>query len=107
MKAFAFLLNKSADLHAVRIPGGRMARLNQSLKRRLDDDLEDVFHRACATDDLESASDLLTVLEKWHERRSAHYGRERRISGAALERARRELDRLLVLKAGRLPPRQP
>ena len=99
MRTFGFLMNKSSGLHELRIPGARMARVNQSLKRRLDDDVEEVFARACATNDLESANDLLTLLEKWHERRSASYGRERRISGASLQRARKELERLMALRA--------
>ena len=56
-------------MHEVQIPGARLARVNQSLKRRLDDDVEEVFNRACATNDLEAAADLLALLEKWHARR--------------------------------------
>jgi hypothetical protein len=103
MRTFGFLVNRSTSLHEVRIPGSRLARLHQSLKRRLDDDLEDVFARACAMNDLESAGDLLAVMEKWHARRSASYGRERRISGASIERARKELERLCMLH-GANPP---
>jgi hypothetical protein len=101
MRTFGFLVNRSSSLHEVRIPGDRLARVNQSLKRRLDDDLEAVFNRACAANDLESAADLLTVLEKWHARRSASYGRERRINSAAIERARKDLDRLIALHGNR------
>ena len=97
MRALSFLLGKSANSHEARIPGARMARLNQSLRRRLDDDVEEVFNRACTSNDLEAAADLMTVLEKWHERRSATYGKERRINGAAIQRVRRELDRLRSL----------
>jgi len=97
MRTFGFLVNRSSSLHEVHIPGARLARVNQSLKRRLDDDVEEVFHRACATNDLEAAADLLTLLEKWHVRRSASYGRERRISGASVQRARKELERLNLL----------
>ena len=99
MRTFGFLVGKNSPLHEVHIPGARLARVNQSLKRRLDDDVEEVFNRACATNDLEAALDLLTLLEKWHARRSASYGRERRISGASLQRARKELERLHALKA--------
>jgi hypothetical protein len=101
MKAFGFLVHKQSSLHEPQIPGSRLARVNQSLKRRLDDDIEDVFSRACATNDLEAAADLLAVLEKWHARRSASYGRERRITGIALQHARRELDRLRALQLSR------
>ena len=101
MRTFGFLVNRSSSLHEVRIPGARLARVNQSLKRRLDDDLEEVFNRACATNDLEAATDLLALLDKWHARRSASYGRERRINSAALERARKDLERLMVLQTNR------
>jgi hypothetical protein len=103
MRTFGFLINKSSALHEVRVPGARLARVNQSLKRRLDDDIEEVFHRACAANDLDAAADLLVVLEKWHARRSASYGRERRISNASLLRARKELERLCVSR-GAPPP---
>jgi hypothetical protein len=98
MRTFGFLVNRSSTLHEVRIPGSRLARVNQSLKRRLDDEVEEVFNRACATNDLAAAADLLGLLEKWHTRRAANYGRERRISGVGLARARKELERLLALK---------
>lgn len=103
MRAFGFVGNKTRPLHEVQIPGARLARVNQSLKRRLDDDVEEVFNRACATNDLESAADLLMLLEKWHARRSASYGRERRISGANLVRARKELERLGLLHGANNP----
>jgi hypothetical protein len=97
MRTFGFINTKNTRMHEVQIPGARLARVNQSLKRRLDDDVEEVFNRACATNDLESAADLLALLEKWHQRRQANYGRERRIIGAGLQRARKELDRLHAL----------
>ena len=106
MRTFGFLVNKSSSLHEVRIPGARLARVNQSLKRRLDDDLEEVFNRACATNDLEAAADLLGLLEKWHARRSASYGRERRISGASLERVRKELERLITLQKAKMAEKE-
>src|SRR6185312_9011598 len=81
MRTFGFIGAKVRPQNEVRIPGARLARVNQALKRRLDDDVEEVFSRACAGNDLESAADLLQLLEKWHARRSSSYGRERRISG--------------------------
>jgi len=97
MRTFGFIGNKTTRMHEVQIPGARLARVNQSLKRRLDDDVEEVFSRACATNDLEAAADLLALLEKWHERRQANYGRERRVAGVGLQRARKELERLSAL----------
>jgi hypothetical protein len=101
MRTFGFIGSKSPRLHETPIPGARLARVNQALKRRLDDDVEDVFNRACATNDLESANDLLALLEKWHARRSASYGRERRITDANLQRARKELERMSMLHGAR------
>ena len=101
MRTFGFLVNRQSTLHEVRIPSDRLARVSQSLKRRLADDLEAVFNRACAAADLEAAADLLVVLEKWHARRSASYGRERRINSATLDRARKDLERLTVLHGNR------
>ena len=100
MRPFSFRGNKSSAMTEVAIPGARLARVNQAHKRRLDDDVEDVFHRACATNDLESATDLLLLLEKWHTRRSESYGRERRISSANLQRARKELERRSASRGG-------
>ena len=102
MRTFGFLGNRT-KAQEFQIPGARLARVNQSLKRRLDDDVEEVFNRACATNDLEAAADLLLLLEKWHARRSANYGRERRISGTNLTRARNELERLSTLKGANTP----
>jgi hypothetical protein len=102
MRTFGFIHTKNTRLHEVQIPGARLARVNQSLKRRLDDEVEEVFSRACATNDLESAADLLALLEKWHERRQAHYGRERRIAGVGLQRARKELERLTALQGAKV-----
>ena len=97
MRTFGFIGGKTRSKNEIEIPGSRLARVNQSLKRRLDDDVEEVFSRACASNDLESATDLLNLLEKWHLRRAANYGRERRISGANVARARKELERLSTL----------
>jgi hypothetical protein len=98
MRTFGFIVNRSSALHEVRIPGERLARVNQSLKRRLDDDLEEVFNRALATNDLDAATDLLALMEKWHARRSASYGRERRINSAAIDRAKKDLERMIQLR---------
>jgi hypothetical protein len=99
MRTFGFILKRNSSAHEIQIPDARLARVNQSLKRRLDDDVEEVFNRACATNDLEAAADLLALLEKWHARRSASYGRERRMSGESVQRARDELERLTALRA--------
>jgi hypothetical protein len=68
----------------------------QATRRRLDDHVAEIFHRACTIKDLEAAADLLALLEKWHFRRATRYGRERRIGDAMMQRARKEAGRLRV-----------
>ena len=101
MKGFGFLINKNSAFRPPAIPNSRIDRLSQSFKRRLDDDIEEVFARAIAANDAESAADLLELMEKWHNRRQMRYGRERRISGASVQRARQDLDRLTLANASR------
>jgi hypothetical protein len=66
------------------------------LRRRLEDDIEDVFDRACAAREIERAADLLELLEKVSAFRAGPYGRERRLSRATMERARLKLKSLCV-----------
>jgi hypothetical protein len=103
MRTFGFIGNRSRSQSELQIPGARLARVNQSLKRRLDDDIEEIFSRACATNDLVSAADLLTLLEKWHLRRTTCSGRDRRNFGVNLQRARKELDRQTALRRNSVP----
>jgi hypothetical protein len=103
MKTFGLLVRKTSGPHEVRIPGARLARVNQSLRRRLDDEIEAVFNRACATNDLEAAADLLTLMEKWHARRPAGHGHERRTGGEHLRRVRKQLERVSGLRGAVVP----
>jgi len=103
MRPFGSLIDKAVKLSKPAIPDRRLARVNPPVMSRLDEGITELFDHACITGELEAAADLLTVLEKWHARRSASYGRERRISGAGLERARKELERLCMLH-GANPP---
>ena len=57
-----------------------------------------VFERALTGNNLDGAADVLEVLEQWHERRSAKYGRERRIDDTHLSAMRTELERLTALR---------
>ena len=67
-------------------------RINRVLRRRLSDRVEDVFQEACVSGDLETAEELLSVLEAMHARRQALVG-DRRISNVDLVRAREDLAR--------------
>ena len=57
-----------------------------------------VFERACAGNNLDAAADVLEVLLIWHRRRSAKYGRERRIGDDHLKAMLVELQRLTRLR---------
>jgi hypothetical protein len=67
-------------------------------RRRLDDAMVAVFDRACTTNNLDAAADVLEVLLIWHRRRSAKYGRERRISDDQIKSMLAELKRLTILR---------
>lgn len=65
-------------------------RINRVLRRRLSDRVADVFDEACIGGDLDTAEELLEVLEAMHRRRQAAVG-ERRLSTDELVRAREQL----------------
>jgi hypothetical protein len=65
-------------------------RINRVLRRRLSDRVAEVFEEACVGGDLETAEELLEVLEAMHRRRQAAVG-ERRISTDELARAREQV----------------
>jgi hypothetical protein len=98
MRSLSFQVNRLANLRAARSYEDSTTAAAISPRRRLDDQVEEVFIRACASRDVDAARDLLNLLEKWHTRRLSRYGRERRINGASLERLRKEFDRFFNLK---------
>jgi hypothetical protein len=57
-----------------------------------------VFDRACAGNNLDAAADVLEVLLTWHRRRSAKYGRERRITDDHLKLILADLKCLTTLR---------
>ena len=62
------------------------------LRRRLEDAVEDVFHAALQRGDLAAAEDLLGVIENLHARARVRYQAERKGTAQMIERNRRELD---------------
>jgi hypothetical protein len=79
-------------------PDMRLAFSPPSQRRRLDDAMVAVFERALGANNFDGAADVLEVLEQWHERRAARYGRERRIDDRHLVLMRAELERLTALR---------
>jgi hypothetical protein len=85
------LISRAAHLQSPPIPADRFSQVRRSLRRRIDDAVEDVFQRACLTGDLDTAEELLAVLESMRARRISMYGRNRRINDDDIVRLRTEL----------------
>ena len=66
-------------------------RLNRVLRRRLSDRVMDVFQEACISGDLDTAEELLVVIEAMSSRRQSSAG-ERRISDEDVVQASEELE---------------
>jgi len=100
MRTYGFSTNNTAAFRlresAVSEFHQKQGHSNRPHLRRLDDHLRDVFARACAAKDFDSATDLFEVLEKWHERRLGKFGRERRISEGEMKVMRVELERRMA-----------
>jgi hypothetical protein len=77
-------------LPAVPVPVVVRERMNRLLRRRLSDHVMDVLNEACISGDLETAEELLAVLENMHVRRQTAMG-DRRLSDKELVEAREEV----------------
>jgi hypothetical protein len=86
-------ISRLVGLSEPAVPRQRLERINQILRRRLDDSVADVFDRACLHGDLDTASELLEVLRNMHARRQVRAGPERRTSDEAIRRASADLAR--------------
>jgi hypothetical protein len=79
--------------------GSRATGPDLVVRRRLDDAVEEIFNRACASNNLDEAADLLAVLEKWNSSRKDH-SRRRRSNERDIKTMRAELERRTALRAG-------
>src|ERR1700733_13990710 len=95
MRTYGLRVGVAASRNEAPPPGARMT---GTYRRRLDDAMVAVFDRACTTNNLDAAADVLEVLITWHRRRSAKYGRERRINDDHLKSMLAELKRLTTLR---------
>ncbi len=83
------------------IPAERMSRMYVTLKRRLSDKIEDVLEEACVIGDLQTAEELLQVLEYMHVRQPRRMGSDRRAQADRLASLRTEVGRQQQLRAAR------
>jgi hypothetical protein len=67
-------------------------RVQNWLRRRLEDAVEDVFRAALQRGDLASAADLLGVMENMHARARVRFNAERKGTAIMIDRARNELE---------------
>lgn len=65
-------------------------RMNRMFRRRLSDRVLEVLYEACISGDLETASELLQVVEAMHARRQSAAG-DRRLSDKEIVEAREDL----------------
>jgi hypothetical protein len=92
--------NCASGMSEPRLPAPRPEDARHTSRRRMEDQIETVYNKARAANDLEAAADLLALLEKWLTRRAARLGKDRRMDRANLNRVRREMQ---VLTRSRRP----
>jgi hypothetical protein len=97
MRTYGYRVSAAGDARDAP-PGALKAAADRSYRRRLDDAMVAIFDRACTGNNLDAAADVVEVLITWHRRRSAKYGRERRISDDHLKVMLAELKRLTILR---------
>lgn len=98
MRFFGFSCGKDHGKLAIPLPRARLARATCH-RRRVEDDIEVAFHRALITEQIDAASDILTMLEGWHARRVDGHEAERRVNDIDLHLMRGELEGLRKSRA--------
>lgn len=98
MRTYGLRPGAASRPHEAPPAGAKMLAAGRAYRRRLDDAMVAVFDRACNTNNLDAAADVLEVLISWHRRRSSKYGRERRINDNHLKAMLAELQRLTLLR---------
>jgi hypothetical protein len=79
-----------------------MTRMYVALKRRLSDKIEDVLEEACVIGDLQTAEELLQVLDFMYARQPRRGGPDRRSRTGRMEQLRNEVERQRRLRANRV-----
>jgi hypothetical protein len=101
-------LFKGRDREPVQeIPTERIQRIQRSFRRRLSDQVEDVFHRACVEDDIQTAEDLYKLLESMQHRRRQLYAVDRRLNDDGIVSARHALERCRIRNRHKMPSPDP
>ena len=98
MRPFGTLIDKTIKFREPTIPGTRLDRANPSATNRLGEGIADLFHAACIVNDLDTAADLVALMEKWHARHWHGDEQKRRIGGVHVARMRGELERRHIMR---------
>ncbi|MGA3401776.1 MAG: hypothetical protein ABSC95_21395 [Acetobacteraceae bacterium] len=96
MRQFSFSIGGSANLMPpteknLAAPSAPPYQVQNPLRRRLEDAVEDVFHAALVRGDIASAEDLLGVMESIEVRGRLRFQSERKGTSVMIGRARNEL----------------
>jgi hypothetical protein len=89
MRRLGFAITRHWAFAERRVPPGQCTHLQPAWRRRLDDDIVQVFHRACHLKDQAAAADVLALLEKWRRRRAMRRGLERRGADSPTQQTRK------------------
>ena len=101
MRSFAAMIDR-ARMRDPGIPDARRMRAKPGQLHRLDDGIAELFDYACLTGDLECATDLVMLMEKWLPRHEAEPDL-RDTTAAKLKQMRAELVHRYVRKGIRPP----
>lgn len=80
-------------LAPTKVPASRLDRVNRTLRRRFDDIIDEAFQHACITGDLETAADVVDLLERKLERWVRANGPDSRNVSEQIAHMRDELER--------------
>jgi hypothetical protein len=101
MRPFGSLIDKAVQLRKPEIPDRRLERVNPPVMGRLDEGVMELFDHACVSGELESAADLLALMEKWQTGRAYPDEQQQRMGGVHVKRMRGELERRHIMRGTR------
>jgi hypothetical protein len=102
MRTFGTLIER-ARMRDPGIPDSRMVRAQAGQLHRLGEGIVELFDYACMTGDLESATDLVLLMEKWQPRHTDGNADLREATSMRLKQMRADLVHRYVRKGIRPP----
>lgn len=99
LRKVSTFISAFTSLSEPRLPRDRLERIGQTHRRRLDDIIEEAFQHACVIGDLDTATELVEVVERKHARWQRAHNMDRREDTVQLKRMQEEAARRRRLKA--------